>query len=193
MRLYQLKLKNFRWFKDEATINFSDLTTFIWKNDAWKSTILEALEIFFNNEIVTCEREDLSISWTIGDIEISCIFEEFPTTISIDGWFPTSLTNEFLLNTDGRLEIKKVFSATAAKPKEKIFIRCNHPTNPDCANLLELKRQELKVKATALWVGASTYNATINSSIREAIRLHCGDLMLNEVDLLVDKEDSRHC
>ncbi|NMX24573.1 ATP-binding protein [Streptococcus sanguinis] len=56
MRLKQIKIKNFRGYKDETIVDFDNLTAFIGKNDAGKSTILEALEIFFNNKLVVCER-----------------------------------------------------------------------------------------------------------------------------------------
>ena len=56
MRLKQMKIKNFRGYKDETIVDFDNLTAFIGKNDAGKSTILEALEIFFNNKLVVCER-----------------------------------------------------------------------------------------------------------------------------------------
>ena len=52
MNLESIKIKNFRGYADEITIPISNLTAFIGKNDAGKSTILEALEIFFNNKIV---------------------------------------------------------------------------------------------------------------------------------------------
>lgn len=52
MKLKQLKLKNFRVYKEENYVEFENLTAFVGKNDVGKSTILEALEIFFNNKIV---------------------------------------------------------------------------------------------------------------------------------------------
>ena len=62
MKLVKLKLRNFRGYKNEAIINIDSITALIGKNDAGKSTILEALEIFFNNKVVVCEKEDLSIN-----------------------------------------------------------------------------------------------------------------------------------
>jgi AAA15 family ATPase/GTPase len=50
------------------------LSAFIGKNDAGKSSVLEALEVFFNNELIVCEREDLNIHATDTNIEISCVF-----------------------------------------------------------------------------------------------------------------------
>ena len=48
MRLHEVILKNFRGYYGETRIAISDLTALIGKNDVGKSTILEALDIFFN-------------------------------------------------------------------------------------------------------------------------------------------------
>ena len=191
MNLEYLKLKNFRGYNQETIIPFSNLTAFIGKNDAGKSSILEALEIFFNNGIVVCEKEDLSINVQGTNIEISCVFKDFPADIVIDAAAPTSLANEYLLNLDGRLEIKKIFSATAAKPKDKIYIVCNHPSVANANDLLDLKRAELRTRADALGIVPATYNRNVNSSIRQAIWQHIGNLQLTPTDLLIDKEDSK--
>ena len=52
MKLKELKLKNFRGYKEKICVEFENLTAFVGKNDVGKSTILEALEIFFNNKIM---------------------------------------------------------------------------------------------------------------------------------------------
>lgn len=191
MNLESIKLKNFRGYANEITIPISNLTAFIGKNDAGKSTILEALEIFFNNKIVVCEREDLSKNAVGNNIEITCIFNDFPAEIIIDAAAPTTLAAEHLLNVEGKLEIKKVFPATAAKPKEKIYIVCNHPSAANANDLLELKKAELKARANNLGIVAAAYNGNINSSIREAIWQHIGVLNLASTELLIDKEDSK--
>jgi len=191
MKLEKLILRNFRGYRDETPIDICDLTAFIGRNDAGKSTVLEALEIFFNNKIVTCEREDLSVVAQGQDIAITCIFSEIPEEIVIDTASPTTLAEEFLLNSDENLEIRKIFPATAAKPKEKIYIRCMHPSNASVADLLELKRTELRSRAAELGVPAESFHGNINASIRQAIRNHFDDLGLAETDLLVDKEDTK--
>ena len=116
MKLNSVKIRNFRGYKDEVLIKMDKLTTIVGKNDAGKSTILEALEIFFNNKIVVCEREDLSVNHDSGDelIEITCIFLPNMSSISIDASSQTKLDEEYLLNSDGLLEIKKVFKATTS-------------------------------------------------------------------------------
>lgn len=48
MRIKKLKLENFRAQKEETIFEFDNLTTFVGKKDIGKSSILEALDIFFN-------------------------------------------------------------------------------------------------------------------------------------------------
>lgn len=191
MILETVKIKNFRGYQTETIIPISNLTAFIGKNDAGKSTILEALEIFFNNSLVNCEKDDLNITADNNNIEISCVFSNFPDELIIDAANPTTLQAEHLLNAETKLEIKKVFAATAAKPKEKVYIICNHPTIANGTDLLSLKKAELKQRAVALNVPVANYNGNVNSSIRQAIRDSISNLELQETELLVDKEDSK--
>ncbi len=191
MRLESVKLSNFRGYKTETIIPLSNLTAFIGKNDAGKSSVLEALEIFFNNSVVVCEKDDLNINANNNKIEISCIFTDLPDEIVIDTANPTTLSEEHLLNIDGKLEIKKSFSATAAKPKDKVYIICEHPSVNQGQDLLTLKRAELRTRADDLDIDPDTYNANLNSSIRQAIWTSLGDLQNTTTELLVDKEDTK--
>lgn len=49
MQIKRATLKNFRGYKGEVDIEFQNLTVFIGKNDVGKSTVLEALDVFFND------------------------------------------------------------------------------------------------------------------------------------------------
>ncbi len=191
MTLEEVRIKNFRGYRTETVIPISNLTAFIGKNDAGKSSVLEALEIFFNNSLVVCEREDLNNNADSNQIEITCVFNDYPNEIVIDTAAPTSLANEYLLNENNRLEIKKVYIATTAKPKEKVYIICNHPSVQNSRDLLELKKAELKTRATSLGIPQANYNGNINSSIRQAIWNSFEDLQLARTELLVDKEDTK--
>ncbi|GAB3197089.1 putative ATP-dependent endonuclease of OLD family [Pontibacter aydingkolensis] len=194
MKLVKVKIKNFRCYRNEMEVNFNDLTALIGKNDAGKSTILEALEIFFNNSTVVIDKDDLNKdSLAAGElkIEISCFFSELPSRIIIDAANHTSLQDEYLVNTEGLLEIKKVFPCTAAKPKGQVFIVANHPITSNASDLLQLKRNELRTRATDLGVVSDNYNANVNSSIRQAIWQHVENLNFALTDIPVDKEDSK--
>ena len=62
MKITKIKLENFRSYKSEVAVDFSDLTVFVGKNDIGKSTILEALDIFFNEGkgTVKIDKEDIN-------------------------------------------------------------------------------------------------------------------------------------
>ena len=61
MIIRKLYLENFRGY-EKIEVPFTDnLNVIIGKNDVGKSTILEALEIFFNNETVKIEIDDLKV------------------------------------------------------------------------------------------------------------------------------------
>lgn len=194
MRLKSVKLKNFRCYRTETEVNFNNLSVFIGKNDAGKSSILEALEVFFNNAVVKIEREDLNVdALAAGEnkIEITCTFTQLPTQLIIDAVNPTTLQAEHLLNVNGDLEIKKVYPCTAASPKEQVFIVANHPTVANGNDLLLLKKKELKERATQLTIPAANYNGNINSTIRNAIWNFLGALNLGRVEIQVDNAEAK--
>ena len=51
MKMHSVKIRNFRGYSNETEILFDDLTVFVGKNDVGKSSVLEALDIFFNDGI----------------------------------------------------------------------------------------------------------------------------------------------
>ena len=50
MRLRRLIIENYRGYRESTSVTFADFTSVIGKNNVGKSTLLEALEIFFNNK-----------------------------------------------------------------------------------------------------------------------------------------------
>ncbi len=194
MRLKSIKLKNFRCYRNETKISFNNLSVFIGKNDAGKSSVLEALEIFFNNAVVKIEKDDLNVDALVAGenrIEITCVFNELPAQLVIDAANPTTLQNEHLLNADGDLEIKKAYICGAATPKEQVYIVANHPTIAGGHDLLLLKKRELRDRAAQLTVPAANYNGNVNSTIRSAIWNFLGALNISSVEVQVDKEEAK--
>ena len=196
MKLKKIKIKNFRGYYGEVTIEFGDLTTFIGKNDAGKSTILEALEIFFNNKLVSCEQNDLNIlAKQNGDnqIEISCIFNELPKSNIIDSTYEEEdlFRKQYLLNQEGDLEIKKVFDASVKSVKEKVFIVCIHPKAPDFDDLMYMKKIDLQERVKSLNGGDAEISFTASAPLREYLWSKCPDLQLGLIDLPTEKEGSK--
>lgn len=172
MKIKSVSIKNFRSYKDETKVYFEDLTAFVGKNDVGKSTILEALDIFFNDNkgIIKIEKEDVNVQCKAagdGDTEITVSFYELPDTIIIDDTTSTSLSAEYLLDEDGLLTIRKIYK-NGGKPAVKII--AVHPTNPVCGDLLQKKQNELGQIITRL--GLECEDRRINALMRAAIWHH---------------------
>ncbi|WP_390183449.1 AAA family ATPase, partial [Campylobacter coli] len=60
MKIIQVKIKNFRSYANEVIVDFEDLTAFVGKNDIGKSTILEALDIFFDGGVIKIDKNDIN-------------------------------------------------------------------------------------------------------------------------------------
>ncbi|MDQ5910575.1 MAG: hypothetical protein QG599_2672 [Pseudomonadota bacterium] len=192
MKLEKLILENFRSYKEEVRISLNDLNVFVGKNDIGKSTILEALDIFFNEGkgIVKIDKEDLNKQAALernANIKIGVILGNLPDTIKIDATNPTSLANEYLLNREGKLEILKIFPNGG---KEKVFVKAFHPTNPACSDLLLKKQSELKKLLTD---EMSCADKTKNSELRKSIWSHYADsLELVDVEIELAKIDAKN-
>ncbi|MCI5161395.1 MAG: DUF2813 domain-containing protein, partial [Candidatus Electrothrix sp. AX5] len=146
MKIKKIIIENFRGYKNKTIINIEDFTVFIGKNDAGKSTILEALDIFFGNS--NPDPGDACVSGDATKVRIGCVFTNFPSELIIDSSNPTSLEKEYLLNIDGDLEIHKIYNCTVPKPKCNSAVAiANHPLEPSCLNLLEQSITKLKAIA----------------------------------------------
>lgn len=194
MYLKKFKLKNFRGYKKSVEINFNNLTAFVGKNDSGKSTILEALDIFFNENkgAVKLDKDDLNIECKdTGDVDIimTAYFSGLPDSIIIDESNPTSLKDEYLLNKNNELEIKKVFHNASSSCKT--YIIANHPQNSECNDLLCLKNSDLKKKVKDLGID-SDIDLTKNAEIRQAIwKYYHDELQLDESEIDISKEDAK--
>ena len=145
MKIKSVTLKNFRAYKYETTVDFVNLTTFVGKNDIGKSSVLEALDIFFNDGggVVKLDKGDINQENVDDDntISITVEFADLPANIRIDAQNLTTLGEEYLLTSEGTLKIRKDYPNAG---KVKVFIIANHPTNDHCKDLLLKKITELK-------------------------------------------------
>lgn len=189
MILRAVILENFRGYSQRTRIEIGDLTAFVGKNDAGKSTILEALDIFFNDG--KPERGDACVYGAGTNIVIGCAFSNLPEEIILDETVPTSLDAEYLLNEKGELEILKTWDVSGKTPKESILAVALHPTNADAADLLMLKNADLKSRVKKLAINDPAVNLNVNASMRLAIREACKPLTLERKELPLDKEDAK--
>lgn len=192
MKIKSITLTNFRAYKDETTVELGDLTTFVGKNDIGKSTILEALDIFFNDGdgVVKMDKNDVNhdnigVSTTIS---IAVEFVDLPDSIVIDAQNSKTLSDEYLLTTNGSLKILKEYPNGG---KAKVSIVANHPTNEHCKDLLLKKIKDLKeiLKTENIVCEDKTRSAVI----RKAIWEHFSDsLELKEIPIDTSKEEAKN-
>jgi predicted ATP-dependent endonuclease of OLD family len=192
VKIISLTISNFRSYKAPITIKFDDLTVLVGKNDIGKSTILEALDIFFNDGkgIVKLDKSDLNIDAVAeGNKEtcLSVVFSELPDEIIIDDSYRTSLREEYLLNQDEQLEVIKKYSNGGTG---KVYVKAFHPTGEKCSDLLLKKNSELKTIIQANNIPCD--NLSANAMMRKAIWSYYSDrLDLSNVEIDVTKEDAK--
>jgi putative ATP-dependent endonuclease of OLD family len=190
MRLVEVKLTNFRGYRTETSVPLEAMTTLVGKNDAGKSSILDALDIFFND--TTIERDDRCVHTGIDTVTISCVFEDPPPSLVIDATASTTLAAEYLLRRDGRLEIVKSFSCGAAKGKLLTTeVVAEHPSAAGLADLLALKISDLKSRAGTRNVNLAGVNQTVKSELRKAIWSHAAPLALTERRVTLESESGK--
>lgn len=192
MKLVWVKLKNFRSYEWEIKIDIKDMNIILGKNDIWKSTILEALDIFFNcwKWCIKISPDDLNINCRDNPennfMEISCLFQPWTDTITLET-VETSISWEYLLNNSWYIEIKKKYDE---KAKESIYLRAYHPVNDEfLRNILTKKITDLQK-----YINENDINCEderVSSKLRKSIRENYWDLILEEIDIPLDKEDAK--
>lgn len=188
MKLVKLHLKNFRGY-EEVEVSFEDgINVIIGKNDVGKSTILDALNIFFNDD-VKIEINDCYKDAKEKIIEISVSFEiDKDELIILDSSNPTSLKDEYLLNKENLLEVKKRINAEGkniTKSSISVYLNTYHPNIND-KPLITYKKSEL-VKLLEGYQAKIKNYSEINKNKKADIRRAIFDLLINEDTVFEEK------
>ena len=189
MRISSVRIENFRGYLDHTLLSVGALTSIVGRNDVGKSTLLEALEIFFNGG--KPDTDDAHIRARDQPTRISCLFDDLPPEVVLDARAPTTLDNEYLLNGEGFLEIVKEYDLGASRITAKVFARANHPMAEGAADLLQLNIKKLKARAGELGVNLEGVDQRVNSQIRNAIWRHIGELALGDCLIPLNDEDAK--
>lgn len=144
MKIRDVKIKNFRTLKD-TSISFDDITTFIGPNGTGKSTVLRALNWFFNgsrNGDLT--NEDCSFGAVNEDIEVQVTFDNLTPAdrTTLGAYVPQGVNtftawkrripggNEYLsANAKGFGKFTEIKAAMKARDKKEVYgaLRTAHP------------------------------------------------------------------
>ena len=190
MKLIRVKIRNFRCYKEEVSIDVGNITTLIGKNDSGKSAILDALNIFFERSKM--DADDANKDGDKKDVRIVCEFSDLPSTIVLDATNTTTLADEYLLNEEGNLEIHQVYDGSLKTPRLKgSFARALHPSTEGVGDLLTLKRADLRNRSDDLAVDTSGIDNRVNAQMRRAIWRATNDLELQLKDVPLDAEDAK--
>lgn len=187
MKIKEVSIRNFRGYTDETTVSFNDLTVFVGRNDVGKSSVLEALDLFFNEGkgVIKYDKGDINIISEDSEFIVSISFTDLPEKVVVDATYETSLKDEYLLYDDTTLKIIKKFNGSKCTGT---FIRALHPINIECADLHSKKRNDLKDIIEMHGIDCDGKN--VNSKMRKAIWQHYQDkLQLETVDIDVTVGD----
>lgn len=182
VNLKSMTVSNFRCYRNPTTLTFREITAIVGRNDAGKSSLLDALDVFFNDKPL--DKNDAAKGGNAKAVTITCVFDCLPAQVVLDEMAPTSLADEFLLNPDGDLEITKVYNCSLEKPKTTtVCLRAVHPTAAPAKDLLLLKIEDLKARADELGIDPKGIDRTVKRELRRAIRAAAGDLATTTADI----------
>jgi putative ATP-dependent endonuclease of the OLD family len=186
MRLRALKLRNFRCYRDEFEITFGDLTALIGKNDVGKSSLLDALAIFF--EAAKFEEDDRSVGAAEQVTRIGCVFDGLPQEVVLDQTATTTLAREYLLNADACLEVHRLYPG---RGKPRVVAVAQHPTADGLNDLLSIKNDDLKKRVRGRGL-ADTVDLRSNPAKRQALWGASGDALgLAQTEIDLDTGDAK--
>ncbi|MCY4674869.1 MAG: ATP-binding protein [Bacteroidetes bacterium] len=189
MRLRAVTVQNFRAYLKATTMDLANFSTIVGRNDVGKSTLLEALDIFFDNS--KPDPGDANINAGGLPTRITCKFDELPPKVVLDAQVTTTLESEYLLNEDGLLEIVKEYDLGASKPVAKVFAHARHPGLEGCSDLLKLTNAKLKARAKKLGIALDDVDQRVNASLRKAIWASFDNLDRRPQDIPLSSTDGK--
>jgi len=170
MNINSIKANNFRSFLHLEEIRLGQLATIIGQNDTGKSNILKAIVLFLQPK----PKPDISDIYDKappdGDIEIEMSFSDLPSIITIEEGVETTFANENLLDKEGCLRLKKIFSHSDLT-KYSVQINTYDYSDDIYSSLTMLKEKDLNDQCKKLGIDVSKSGRGVtNLSKREAIR-----------------------
>jgi hypothetical protein len=192
MKLRRIEIENFRGFAVPLELEIDDFTAFIGRNDIGKSSILSALTIFLEGDGVKIEQDDGCLHGVASNVRITCEFDELPDKLVLDDQFETSLGEEYLLRSNGRLRITKIYDCTKSKIAPSILINAEkHPIDKDGKSLLPLTLPDLKKLAATAKVELEVGEATVKAKVRRAIVERSKAFSFGAADIPIGKNESQ--
>lgn len=136
MKLREITIKNFRGIDSLEKLSISEINTFVGKNDSGKSTILKALQCFFDEKIDTKDVFKGKPEDQKTLIELS-----FDPLVPID---------DLALDVSGLMTITREFESANGKTKTTSYYKSSDYKTADYQDLWNKKEQDLNQIITTL-------------------------------------------
>ena len=121
IKLHKIAITGFKGISDRVAFPAKDFNVIVGKNDAGKSTVLRALDLFLNNKQYSSEYLN---NQTSQYSVIELFFSPNHTSIIIDENTPTTFEEEGLVGEDGFLHLTKRWDGTkTGKISPEYFIK----------------------------------------------------------------------
>jgi len=188
MRISKVSIQGFRAFKEMNEIILGPFTTIVGKNDTGKSSILHALDIFFNGSPDDGDfNKDQDAD---APIIIQVSFSEPPVSLQLEESVDTDLTTENLLDLQHNLTVKKTY--TRKNPKRpKVTYMVEDFVDSQYQNLCSLKEAQLNDKGKSLVLDFKKSGAGItNKSKREAIKEIASKKNISKASVEIDPAEA---
>ena len=172
MKIQSVRIRNFRTLKD-VTIAFDSVTTFIGPNGTGKSTVLRALDWYFNGKPGSLSEKDCSFGAVDEDIEVQVTFNDLTEkdrealgkyapagADTFTAWKQRSASGleVFSANAKGFPDFSEIKTATSATAKKELYA-------------------ELRRTRTDLGLPAATTGATVDQAMTTWEAANTGQLM----------------
>ena len=130
MKLSKVTIENFRSYSHRVEFSIEQITAIIGKNDIGKSSILDALDTFFNQNKL--DIADRNIHSADSPVIIGCAFSDLPDEIVLDDSVSTTLEAEY------------VFSFAFLICETYSTLSDGHPSFRECPSFLFTAPQDLR-------------------------------------------------
>jgi len=191
MRIHSITVNNYRPFKVLEDVRLGQLTTMVGKNDTGKSSILRAIQLFFEKKPKIDPSDVHDNAAPNEDVMIEIVFTSFPEKIEIEEGIETTLRDEMLLDENEYLRIRKTY------PRDKLTNFGMSLITQDFQDdffggLANLKETELNKRCREADIDVTKAGRGItNRSKREALRAKAKErgIEIGEYELKLSPKD----
>lgn len=170
MRVHSILARNFRPFALLEEVRLGQLAAIVGQNDAGKSNILRALQLFFESRPKIDESDVHKGACPEDDIVIEVSFTSLPETVEIEDNIGTTLQEEMLVDAEENLRIRKTYPRSSFSKYSTTLI-VHDFADDQFSGLALLKEQQLNDLCASFEIDVTRSGRSItNKSKRETLR-----------------------